>query len=198
MIKSVYTSDKEILESINSLYLQNKGFDLDPTYGRGNIYKGFPEPKIKGDINPQFDDVLKLDSKFLHINNALAKTKIKRIMFDPPFLVRSSTEENKSHMCKLYSYFETKDDLLHLYYCSLHSFNEILQPKGIVVFKCQDYSDGRRNHFIHVEVCNLAERYGFKAIDLFIKVNEHVIHKKGSKQGMARKVHTYFWVFRKV
>jgi len=72
-----------------------------------------------------------------------------------------------------------------------------LQPKGILVFKCQDYSDGRVNHFIHIDVCKMAERNGFKAIDLFIKVNEHVIHRKDSKQGMARKVHTYFWVFRK-
>ena len=42
VIKSFSFLNTEILNSINTLYLDNKGFDLDPTYSKGNFYKDFP------------------------------------------------------------------------------------------------------------------------------------------------------------
>lgn len=199
MIKSVYTTDSDILHAINKLYLHSKGFDLDATYSRGSFYKNFPEPKIKSDINPKADNIWKIDTTDSTLKNVLAKTKIKRMIFDPPFLVRTGTSENKSHMCKLYSFFNSKTELLEMYNSSLVNFCGLLEPKGVLVFKCQDYSDGRINHFIHNEVLQMAQANGFKAIDLFIKYNDgHVIFDANKKQNMARKVHSYFWVFRKL
>lgn len=198
MIKSAYNSDTEILHAINELYLKSKGFDLDPTFGKGTFYKHFLQPKIKGDLHPKFDDVQLLDTT--QITNFVFGQRIKSIIFDPPFLWRTGSSDNNSHICSKYSYFPSREKLLDMYYRSICGFRDVLAPKGILVFKCQDASNGRQNYFIHVDICRMAEVAGFKPIDLFVKVNGGNIIKRSDslKQGMARKNHSYFWVFRKI
>ena len=69
VIKSFSYSNTEILKNINSLFLDNKGFELDPTYSKGNFYKNFPKPKYKSDINPHFKDVIQADFTDLPFEN---------------------------------------------------------------------------------------------------------------------------------
>lgn len=193
IIKSVYGSDKEILESINTLYLNDVGFCLDPTYSKGNFYKEFPNPKYKSDKVPQFDDVVLSDCTKLW----LLDKSINHICFDPPFLFRTSKTKNNDVSCKRFSYFESRAELLEMYKKSLFEFNRVMNMGGILAFKCQDASEWGKNYFTHIDVFNLAESNGFKAMDLFIiTVNNRIYHGE-LKQRMARKFHSYWYVFKK-
>ena len=56
IIKTISYEQTEIINDIMKLYCQD-GFDLDPTYSKGNFYKnGIPEPRLKFDINPLGSD----------------------------------------------------------------------------------------------------------------------------------------------
>ena len=194
VIKSISYSNTEILNAINKLYLDNKGFDLDPTYSKGNFYKDFPEPKKKSDLIPRFKDVRKSDFTDLFFPDE----SLQSIIFDPPFLFRGrkSINNSKTEKTTSFSYYKTFGDLLISYSRALKEFYRILKPKGILAFKCQDMSD---NKFYpnHIEVFNLANPY-FKILDLFILLSKSRVFHAEQKQRVARKFHSYWYVFKKV
>ena len=194
VIKSISYSNTEILNSINKLYLNNKGFDLDPTYSKGNFYKDFPEPKKKSDLIPRFKDVRKLDFMDLPFVNE----SLDSICFDPPFLFRSrprSINNSKINQRTSFSYYKSFSDLLDSYQRALKEFYRILKPKGILAFKCQDMSDDKF-YPSHIEVFNLANPY-FKILDLFILLAKARVYHSEQKQRVARKYHSYWYVFKK-
>ena len=193
VIKSISYSNTEILENINFLYLNNKGFELDPTYSKGNFYKDFPQPKHKSDLIPRFDDVEKADFTDLKFNDS----SIESICFDPPFLYRPSKTVNNSKINQKtkFSYYQTFGDLLKNYQSALDELHRILQPKGILAFKCQDMSDSKFNAS-HCEVYDMAINK-FKVVDLFILLAKNRVYHSEQQQRVARKFHCYWWVFRK-
>ena len=56
---SVFESDSEILIAIDDIFLKNKWFDLDCTYSKGVFYYDIEQPRMKSDLEPQYDDVIK-------------------------------------------------------------------------------------------------------------------------------------------
>jgi len=81
IIKSVSESQNEIFNNIIRLYCPD-GFEVDPTYSKGNFYKVVPEPKYKLDLYPQSEEVKEADSRHLPFNNS----SVESIVFDPPFI----------------------------------------------------------------------------------------------------------------
>ena len=202
---SVYGSDTEIIKAINHIHLDNKGFDLDPTFSKGGFYKKFPEPKLKSDLVPQREDVKKCDCRNL---NYIKSDTIKSICFDPPFLFRNDFQKvskkpkpkNKDINCVRFSYFQNFEELLLMYYKSLKEFYRVLETRGILVFKCQDMTDGsgsRPFYDTHCEVIRIAREQGFSLRDILILVKKNKIIRRAKIQGCARKVHSYYLVFRK-
>ena len=193
LIKSVCDTDTQILESISTLYLGNSGFDLDPTYSKGNFYKTFTEPKFKSDLISKFDDVTESDCRNLWY---FKDAELSSICFDPPFLFRNRPSKNNDINCKRFSYFKSYEELLDMYRDSLISFHRVLKKKGILAFKCQDMTDNK-TYFTHVEVLKIAEKIGFVGVDLFILVAKNRIYHSELKQRHARKFHSYWYVLRK-
>jgi len=193
---SVYGSDYEMLTAVNRIFLQDKGFDLDPTYSKGNFYKKFQQPKEKSDLEPQIEGVKQQDCRKLGIPN----NWINSIMFDPPFLFRNRKAVNNDIICGRFSYFKTFEELIEMYRDSLKEFNRVLKIRGFLVFKCQDMTDGSgsRPFFdTHCEVIKLARENGFSLQDIGILVKKNKIIRKAKIQGCLRKVHCYYLVFRK-
>jgi len=193
---SVYETDYEMLTAIDRIFLQDKGFDLDPTYSKGVFYKKFKEPREKSDLEPQSDDVKKQDCRKLN----MPRNWIKSIMFDPPFLFRNRKVVNNDIICGRFSYFKTFEELLKMYEDSLKEFNRVLKIRGFLVFKCQDMTDGSgsRSFFdTHCEVIKLARENGFSLQDIGILVKKNKIIRKAKVQGCLRKVHCYYLIFRK-
>ena len=192
VIKSISYSNTEILNSINKLYLNNKGFDLDPTYSKGNFYKDFPEPKYISDLQPLSKKVTKADCTNLGFGN----NELNSICFDPPFLHGTAGQRKNNHCSKRFSLVDTHSELLDLYNKALKEFYRILKIKGILAFKCQDYTD-TKTYFNHNYVYNFGIETGFQGLDLFILLAKSRIFNPNLTQRHSRKFHSYWYVFKK-
>ncbi len=193
IIQTINFDQHEIIENILELH-SPWGIDVDPTYCRGGFYRRIPRPKYCFDINPAGPEIQKADCRQL----PLPRGSIRSIMFDPPFMATTHKNGNMGLMAGRYSYVDTMEDLHSLYLDSLKEFWRILLPAGRLIFKCQDAVNSRINHFTHVWVMNEAEKLGFRAIDLFVKLNKSAPRAwNHNRQFFARKLHSYFWVFKK-
>lgn len=194
IIKSISYDQEEIIRSIMKLYCP-QGFDLDPTYSKGNFYKNIQQPKLRFDLYPQVEGV-----KEANVTNLpLESLSVGSIMFDPPFIAGIPTKTAKKGIIGnrfgSYKSIPRKDGLWEMYRKALEEFYRILKENGILVIKCQDtISDG--NQFLsHIELINYAYYLGFYPKDLFILLASNRVLKKYPKQKHARKFHSYFIVF---
>lgn len=194
VIKSVQYSDWETLTHIKNLYLNGENFDLDPCFSTGKFYKNIEEPRYKFDKIPQRNDVTENDIlNGLPIENNF----LNGIVFDPPFVFGNHGKIKTSTMAKRFTIFESWIDLENMYRKSLTEFYRILKYKGIVAFKCQDFTD-KITTLTHCHVHNWAIETGFKTEDLFILVfTGGRIWNSKLKQRHARKYHSYWFVLRK-
>lgn len=189
IVQSINFNQSEILENIIQLFCP-AGIELDPTFSKGEFYRRIAKPKYCFDINP-IVGVKRADCRKL----PLADESIGSIMFDPPFLPHTNkTGEDK--MKERFGSYPTDEDLWDFYKDSLIEFYRVLKPKGILVFKCQDFLNHQTQHWAHIRVFELATDIGFYGEDLFIFVNRNRIIR-WNQQFHARKTHSYFWVFEK-
>lgn len=195
IISTVGFDQHHIIENIIKLYCPN-GIELDPTYSKGNFYKknGIDEPLEKFDLFPQTEDTLKSNANNLPHNNEVVSS----IMFDPPFLVGYTKQKPSGIMGERFHGFKNIADLWRWYAECLKEFYRILQPNGILIFKCQDTVSSGKQWFSHVYIMNYAEKIGFYNKDLFILLakNRVIGHNHGT-QKHARKYHSYFIVMQK-
>lgn len=192
MIKSIGYSNTEVIGNILKLHIPGKRFELDPTYSTGNFYKGLPHPYWKGDLNPSKPIVNQCDSTNLQFSSGCVSS----IMFDPPFCFGTHGKTKDNISAKQFTMFDTFSELCIMYQDSLKEFYRVLRKKGILVFKCQDYTDSK-TAMTHCLVYNWALDIEFYAKDLFILINENRIWNPKLKQRHAHKCHSYFFVFQK-
>lgn len=194
-IKSISFNQDEIIESILQLHSINGKIDLDATYSIGNFYKKtIQKPEHKFDIEPQCEGVLPSDARQLPLEDNSVYT----LMFDPPFLVDKGDYSN-SKIKSRFGVFLTYRELWKFYNDALKEFYRILRPKGIVIFKCQDFVTGGKQHFSHVVIMNIAVHLGYYPKDLFTYLVKNRMYQEKDLVGQrhARKYHSYFWVFEK-
>ena len=179
------------------LFLHGNGnyIDVDVTYSIGNFYKNkLPRPKLKFDINPQIEGVVKSSADNLPIKD----NSINVLMFDPPFLIGKSGQCENAKMAKRFSIFGTKTELLKFYNNSIIEFYRVLKKNGIVIFKNQDViTTNNKQVFTHCIINEFANNVGFYVKDLFILLAKQRLNNPIHKQHHARKYHSYYWVLRK-
>jgi len=192
IIKTISYDQEEIIKWIMKLYCPD-GFDLDPTYSKGNFYKNIEKPKLKFDIIPQSEEVKKADCTNLPIESG----SLNSIMFDPPFVAGIQKKSNNGIIINRFGSFKNvSKELWEMYRKALKEFTRILKPNGILVFKCQDSVDSGKQCLSHVEIINYALKIGFYPKDLFVLLAKNrLIGKHHHKQQHARKFHSYFIVF---
>ena len=190
VIQSINFDQHEILKDIIQLHCPN-GFDVDPTFRTGGFYKaGVPVPRYCFDLEPRDPRCKQSDCRSLPLED----DSVESIIFDPPFLAAGG---KKGRMHQEYGTFDSIGEMESMYKESLVEFKRILRPQGILVFKCQDFVNGRQQHFLHVLVNQWAVERGFISVDLFIKLNKSaMIPANYTTQRVARKMHSYFWVFK--
>ena len=192
IIKSISYDQDEIIQWIIELYCPD-GFEVDPTYSKGNFYKRLPSPTYKYDIQPQTQDTIQADCR----NLPLADASIKSIMFDPPFIASIPKSQPTGIINQRFGYYRNiQHELWDMYHEALEEFYRILKTDGVLVFKCQDTIDSCKQYFSHVEIINYAVKLGFYPKDLFVLLARHrIIGKTHRNQQHARKFHSYFLVF---
>lgn len=201
LIKSVSYDQTEIIKNILTLYSKEGYIDLDPTYSKGIFYKNtnIPEPKYKFDICPQTPDTAYGDSRDLPLDDSSINVEI----FDPPFLAttgKSLNSENDNNIIgKRFGVYRSEPELHQFYIDSMKEAYRILNPNGILIFKCQDKVSSGKQYMTHCFVYNEAVRMGFYPKDLFILLSKSriVANWQTESQKHSRKYHSYFWVLQK-
>lgn len=194
MIPSTFETDEEVLQAIRSLYLADEPFDYDPTYSRGNFYKGScPVPTIRSDNAAQSNLTFLGDVCAIPLRDNMLGS----LVFDPPFMFGTHGQTKNNLMNLRFTMFDTWEQLVTMYQGALAEFHRILRQGGIIAFKCQDYTDSKTT-ITHALVHEWALAAGFKPEDIFIRlVRGGRIYNPKLRQRHARKTHCYWYVFRK-
>lgn len=195
MIKTINDNQHEIIKNIIDLHNNGKPFDLDPTYSSGKFYsKGdVPQPRLKSDLIPKFDDVEGWDA----CNLDIADRGLESIVFDPPFVAGHTKSKPTGIIGERFHGFRYMSDLWDWYEKCLTEFARVLKHDGLLVFKCQDTVSSGKQWWSHVHIINEAEKRGFYCKDLFVLVAKNrLIGHNHANQKHARKFHSYFLVFK--
>ncbi len=198
-VKSISYNQHQILKWILQLHCEGD-IELDPTYSTGGFYKqGVREPKYKFDISPAKPDVIAAAAEALPLKD----NSIKTMIFDPPFLatkgksldIPSDGVQNKT--VRRFGWYASEKELFAFYKEALTEFKRILEPKGVLIFKCQDKVSSGKQYMSHNFIINCAEELGFYTKDLFVLLSKVRMIPKWQtlNQQHARKFHSYFLVF---
>ena len=193
---SIFNDEQSLL--IGLLDLHNKGcpIELDPMFFKGNFYKTIPLPTWRFDINPiknLYKRCRKGDARSLPFKDG----QIESMVLDPPFMFGIHGKAESYYSSKTHGILKDYDALKSLYQSILKESFRILKKKGLLIFKCQDYTDSKTT-MTHCLVWKWATAIGFYPKDLAIlNLPKGKIYNPNLKQRHLRKVHSYFWIFKK-
>lgn len=198
--KSVFENEQELLKALIDIHLGGKKIEIDPMYFKGNFYKdGIEKPEYYYDNNLEIcscDDLNKPDVGDATNLNWFQDGRFNSIILDPPFLFGIHGKTKEYYSSKTHTIFKNFVELEELYKAILKEAYRLLKKKGILIFKCQDYTDSKTT-MTHSLVYNWATELGFYAKDLAILVKPNKVYNPKTTQRHLRKIHTYFWVFKK-
>lgn len=188
--KSVFDNEQELLSALIELHCP-WGIEIDPMYFKGSFYKdGVVQPAYRFVINPRIDGVLEADAKDLPFVDGTFNSMI----LDPLFLFGLHGKAKEYYTSSTMGIYKDFADLEADYRGILAEAHRVLNSKGVLIFKCQDYTDSKTT-MTHALVYNWATELGFYAKDLAILVKPNKIYNGNTTQRHLRKIHTYFWVF---
>lgn len=194
VIKSIADSEDDILSGIIQLHNGGQPFDLDPTFSIGGFYRSgrIPLPRLRFDLDPVCDGVTQADATALPLDDG----SISSVVFDPPFMFKPhGNARDHNAACIRFTMFEDWAALERTYKGALDEFRRVLKPKGILAFKCQDYTDAK-TAMTHCHVWQWAVERGFYAKDIFIRYRLNgPAYNPYKQQRHARKFHSYWFVF---
>ena len=200
LIKNISFDQSEIIKNILKLHVPDRKIDCDSTYSTGAFYNGtgIDEPRLKFDIKPQADGVIKADARNLPIGN----NSLSCMILDPPFLAtkgKSLQTGIGNRINRRFSVFPDEKTLHRCYVALLREAYRVLVENGILIFKCQDKVSSGKQYFSHCFVYQEAVKLGFYAKDLFVLLsrNRLVADWQTKNQQHSRKYHCWFWVFQK-
>ena len=189
--KSVFINEQDLLKAIIEIHLNGMPIHCDPMYFKGNFYKdGIAKPFHRFDINPPegvdcaIGDARNLPFEDNYLNN---------IILDPPFMFGGHGKQTEYYSSKTHGIL-TWEELEKLYKGILKEAYRVLKKKGVLIFKCQDYTDSKTT-MTHVLVYDWATEIGFYAKDIAILVKPNKVYNPNTIQRHFRKIHTYFWIF---
>ncbi len=188
--KSVFENEQMLLASLIDLHLNGKKIQCDPMFFKGNFYKeSIDLPDLCFDLNPQEKWIQQADAKNLPIKDRT----LDNIILDPPFLIGNRNSQKKYYSATTHTMFKDFNELEKTYKGILLEAKRVLKKNGVLIFKCQDYTDSK-TIMTHCLVYNWATELGFYAKDLAILVKPNKITNPKTRQRHLRKIHTYFWV----
>ena len=188
-VKSVSSSQTEVLLWIMHLYNEDKPFDADLTASLLKFYKKVPFPNHLFDKYPQLEKVKNLDE-----TDTMPDGSFSSIVYDLPFVVSSG---QSSIIKERFTYFHTIKELYYANDEMLMRSYRLLQHGGLLVVKTMDFCYAGKQYWISDYVLNKAKEIGLELLDKFILIANVKLFSRTHVQHHARKWHSYFFVFRK-
>jgi hypothetical protein len=207
VLKNCSENQSEILRNIMILHNNGKGLYCDVTYHLGNFFEKskkiyVPQPTIKMDIYPKFEDVIKIEPLgTLPIDN----NTIPSLVIDLPFIISPtdapSTKIDKKTsniIQKHFGSYPTKEAMFESYSHFINEAYRVLQHNGICIIKCQS-TISNSTQIMMPEFCwYVAQQCGFYVLDQFFLVAKKTIHSsKIQHQKHGRKYISTFLVLKK-
>ena len=199
VIRSLYSDQFQILNSIVQLHNNEKTFEVDLTYGNGGFYKkGLDNPIHRFDLD---DSLPNLTKKCNSSETGLDDNSVESVVFDPPFLtyIRKNRVGNSSMvMARRFSGYWRLEELIAHYTATIAEAARIIKHKGIFVIKCQDIVHNHKLFSTHAQIIQWASST-FRLKDLFVQAATHRMpspNRKGT-QKHARIFHCFWLVFQR-
>lgn len=191
-VKSVSSNQTEILRWIIQLYNENRMFDADLTASKLMFYKHLSEqPLHLYDKYPQLPSVKNLTQA-----DSLPDNSFTSIVYDLPFII--SDKNTDSVIKDRFTYFYSPEEAYEVNIEMLNRANRLLAHNGLLVVKTMDVAYSGKQYWISDFVLREAEKRGLELLDKFILTSNLRLFSKTRKQRVARKYHSYFFVFRKL
>jgi hypothetical protein len=191
---SLFTNEQACIKALLELHNGGRNIDCDPMYFKGGFYKdGVNEPRYIFDINPRVEHCSQGNAEAL----PLTGESIDGIILDPLFIFGVHGKAGGYYTSRTMGILPSFAELERHYKAILVEARRVLKPKGICIFKCQDYTDGKTT-MTHCKVYEWATAAGFYAKDLAIlNIPQTKVYNGNTTQRHLRKTHTYFFVFEK-
>lgn len=193
-IYSFFDNEQQCIRAILQIHNGGNPIQLDPMYNKGMFYKEAVEkPALCFDLNAAEKgyDAKPGDARRL----PLPDCSIDCMVLDPPFMFGSHGQTKNNLLNKRYTMFDSFAELKNCYQGIISEAYRVLKKSGLLLFKCQDYTDGKTT-MTHCLVWLWAVRAGFYAKDLAIlNLPVRKIYNGNLSQRHLRKSHCYFWVF---
>ena len=189
--KSVFEKETDLLRALMDVHLGGQTVECDPMYFKGNFYKGIPEPYYKFDISPLKLGVDENDAR----NLPLGDGDLNSIILDPPFMFGNHGKQRQYYSSSTHGILKSFEDIEVLYQGIIKEAYRVLCKNGVLIFKCQDYTDSKTT-MTHCLVWQWASDAGFYPKDLAIlHLPTGKVANSQLTQRHLRKTHSYFWVF---
>jgi len=194
-ITSVFDNEPECIKAILDIHNGGKPIDLDPMFFKGGFYKSgaVERPRLTFDLVPRDGQVIEANAEAL----PLISGSIDTMILDPLFLFGIHGNAGKYYTSRTMGIFKDFAALENHYKAIIKEAHRLLKNKGLLIFKCQDYTDSKTT-MTHCLVYEWAKAAGFYAKDIAIlNIPQTKIYNPNLTQRHFRKTHCYFWVFQK-
>lgn len=200
IIKSVSYDQQEILNWIIKLYIPAGYIECDYTFSIGVMYRDnkVVTPQWRFDKYPKqgmFKEGGVLDLK--DADRLIEDGTLHSSIIDLPFLITKRKWTRNSKVAQRFNTFDNIDEAIDANKYLLELSYRKLKNKGILILKTQDIYTEAKQIWMHRYVQEWAEEIGYKLIDMFILVAKSRMLVDGLNQRVARKYHSYFFVFKK-
>ena len=141
-IYSFFENEQSCLQAILNIHNSGNPIELDPMFNKGMFYKNTIEkPVLRFDLNSEKRgyDALQADACHLPVKDS----SIGCMILDPPFMFGTHGQTKNSVINKRYTMFDNFAELKKCYQGILSEAYRILKRNGLLIFKCQDYTDNR-------------------------------------------------------
>jgi hypothetical protein len=191
---SLFINEQACIKALLELHNGGRDIDCDPMYFKGNFYKdGVNVPKYIFDIFPRTEHCPQGNAEALPLSGG----SIDSIILDPLFIFGIHGKAAGYYANRTMGTLKDFAELERHYKAIIAEARRVLKPKGICIFKCQDYPDSKTT-MTHCLVFEWATAAGLYAKDLAIlNIPQAKIYNGNTTQRHLRKTHTYFWVFEK-
>lgn len=193
-IFSFFDNEQTLIKSLLDIHNNGNDIDLDPMFNQGMFYKALlNKPKYRFDLNANEKgyDAQQGDATDLPLPDNCVHCAI----LDPPFMFGTHGQTKNNVINKRYTMFDSFEELKQCYQGILKEAYRVLENNGVLIFKCQDYTDSKTT-MTHCLVWQWAVEQGFYAKDIAIlNLPKSKIYNGKLKQKHLRKTHCYFWVF---